>query len=212
MKPLNVFYSYSHKDEKLLEKLMAHVSSLEHSQAVAGWSDGKITAGGDWRQEIGDALEAADVILLLVSADFMKSEFCQSVELKRAIERHDKDRALVIPILLRPCDTKGTVLEKFQCIPKGAKPVTEWANRDRAFVDIVQRIRTALSAFQPAPGQAPIPAAGAASAPPESSVKETLHLVFGPNEFQSPLFLKLAIERARAVARLESVSGTGMMT
>jgi S1-C subfamily serine protease len=201
--PLNVFYSYSHKDEKLLEKLKAHLAGLERSEAVASWSDCQITAGSDWRREILQALEAADVILLLVSADFMKSDFCQSVELKRAIERHEQDRALIIPILLRPCVITGTALEKFQCIPKGGKPVTEWPNRDRAFVDIVERIRTALSAFEPRPAQAP-----AAKHP----VREVLHRVFGPNEFQSPSFLKIALQSAQAVARLEYADHRGAQT
>jgi hypothetical protein len=139
------------------------------------------------------------VILLLISSDFLRSDFCQSIELKRATERHETDRTLIIPILLRPCDIKGTVLETFQCIPKGAKPVTEWANRDRAFVDIVERIRTALSDFEPAQ-------AGAAAAP-AADVQSTLKRVLGQNEFQSPLFFVTALQRARAVACLISRNG-----
>jgi hypothetical protein len=205
VKKLKVFYSYSHKDVKLLEKLDAHLSSLRTSQVVDTWKDGMITAGSDWRKEITRALEEADIVLLLVSSDFLNSEFCQSVELKRATERHETDRTLIIPILLRPCDIKSTVLEKFQCIPKGAKPVTEWANRDRAFVDIVERIRTALSEFEP------VRTAGAAPAA-DSAVQSTLHRVFGRNEFQSPLFFRLALQRAGAVARLEGPNGQGLQT
>ena len=125
MKKLKVFCSYSHKDAKLLDQLDGHMASLRRSLAVDTWTDGMIKAGSDWRKEIMTSLETADVILLLISSDFLRSDFCQSIEFKRAIERHETDRTLIIPILLRPCDIKGTVLETFQCIPKGAKPVTE---------------------------------------------------------------------------------------
>jgi hypothetical protein len=199
MKKLKVFCSYSHKDAKLLDQLDGHMASLRRSLAVDTWTDGMIKAGSDWRKEIMTSLETADVILLLISSDFLRSDFCQSIELKRAIERHETDRTLIIPILLRPCDIKGTVLETFQCIPKGAKPVTEWANRDRAFVDIVDRIRAALSDFEPA-------RAGAAAAP-TANVQSTLKRVLGQSEFQSPLFFVTALQRARAVAWLTSRNG-----
>ena len=231
---LKIFYSYSHKDEKLLQKLEAHMSSLRKSQAVDTWQDGLIGAGSEWRREIGQALDEADIILLLLSSDFLASEFIQSVELKRAIERHQKDRTLIIPIKLRPCDVKGTVLEEFQWIPRGSKAVTEWPNRDRAFVEIVERIRTALGTFRPSKQDAiapPIPAAraaqgtGAASAggvqtPPQSGsavaaekpVAAALHQMMGPNQFHSPLLLTTLLKRAHAVARLELEGGAGMQT
>jgi hypothetical protein len=217
MKKLKVFCSYSHKDAKLLDKLDAHMSSLRTSLAVDTWKDGMIKAGSDWRKEIMASLEIADVILLLISSDFLRSDFCQSIELRRAIERHETDRTLIIPILVRPCDIKGTVLEKFQCIPKGAKPVTEWANRDRAFVDIVERIRTALSDFQPAqtgaqPAQTGAqPAQTDAAASPPAHVQSTLQRVLGQNEYQSPLFYVTALQRSRAVARLGG-AGQGIQT
>jgi hypothetical protein len=204
MKKLKVFCSYSHRDAKLLDRLDGHMSSLRMSQVVDTWKDGMIKAGSDWRKEIVDALEAADVILLLISSDFLKSDFCQSIELKRALERHETDRTLIIPILLRPCDIMGTVLEQFQCIPKGAKPVTEWANRDRAFVDIVERIRTALSDFEPTQTGGVVP--------PTANVRSTLNRVLGQNEFQSPLFFATALQRSRAVARLEDRNGQAMLT
>ena len=204
MKKLKVFFSYSHKDAKLLDKLDGHMSGLRMAQVVDTWTDGMIRAGDDWRKEIMELATTADVILLLISSDFLKSDFCQSIELKRALERHETDPTLIIPILLRPCDIKGTVVEKFQCIPKGAKPVTEWSNRDRAFVDIVERIRTALSEFEPA-------RVGTAG-PPTSNVQSTLKRVFGQSEFQSPLFLAIALRRARAVARLEDRHGSAAQT
>jgi hypothetical protein len=198
MKRLKVFYSYSHKDQKLLEKLEAHMASLRRSQAVETWQDGLITAGSDWRAAIGKALDEADVILLLLSADFLNSDFCQSIELKRAVERYQDDQTLIIPIKLRPCDIQGTVLESLQWIPRGSKAVTEWPNRDRAFVDIVERIRTALSAFQPAKGPPP-----SVTQTVERPVQAALHMILGPNEFQSPMLLQTLLKRAHAVARLE---------
>src|SRR5436190_14386435 len=97
-----VFVSYSHKDRDRWDKLAAHLSSLKKRGQIAHWSDSDVAPGTEWKKQILVHLNSAPIILLLISADFMASAFCSSIELTRAIERHDADEARVIPILLRP--------------------------------------------------------------------------------------------------------------
>ena len=108
---------------------------------ITGWHDRKIAAGTEWKGQIDSHLESARIILLLASADFLASDYCYDVELKRAIERHEAGEARVIPIILRPCDWHTAPFGKLQALPTDTKPITEWSNRDRAFHDVTARIR-----------------------------------------------------------------------
>jgi hypothetical protein len=141
---LKVFYSYSHRDEELRDQLEKHLSALRREGVIAEWHDRKITAGSEWKGDIDAQLEEADVILVLVSADFLGSEYCCDVEMKRAMERHQHGYARVIPVIIRACDWKNTLFADIQSLPTDGKPVTSWVNTDEAFVDVVQGIRAAL--------------------------------------------------------------------
>lgn len=142
---LRVFYVYSHKDERLLGQLQTHLASFERNGLITGWSDRKIGAGRDWENEIAAELEAANIILLLVSADFLASDYCQDIEMKRALERHDAGEATVIPIILRPVHWTDTPLRRIQALPDRAKPVTTWRNRDEAWASVASGIRNAIN-------------------------------------------------------------------
>ncbi len=141
---LEVFISYSHRDKGLRGELEKHLANLKRQQLITSWYDGDIIPGTEWQQEIVQHLNSAQLILLLVSADFMDSDFCYSIEMEQAIARHDADQARVIPILLRPTDWKGAPFEKLQALPSGATPVTDWPDRDKAFLNVVQGIRAAI--------------------------------------------------------------------
>jgi len=141
---VSVFFSYAHKDEDLRDELAKHLKILERQGIITAWHDRKIDAGAEWAGEIDEKLNAADIILLLISADFVASDYCYDVELKRAIERHNQGEAKVIPIILRPVDWEGTSFQKLQALPQGAKPITDWDNRDKAFLDIAQGIRRSV--------------------------------------------------------------------
>jgi hypothetical protein len=143
-KASEIFYSYSHKDRELRDELERHLSILKRSGLIRVWHDREIDAGADWAGEIHQHLNRADVILLLISADFLASDYCYDVELKRAIERHDAGQAIVVPIILRPVDWSGAPFAGLECLPTDARPVTTWANRDEAFRDIAEGIRRAL--------------------------------------------------------------------
>jgi len=166
--PISLFYSYSHKDEALRDELETHLTLLRRHGVVRGWHDRRIPAGTEWAGQIDQHLEAADVILLLVSADFLASDYCYDKEMKRALERHGAGAARVIPVILRPCDWQSAPFWKLQALPKDGKPVATWKDRDEAFTDIARGIREAVASLAAgAPDHsAPAPPAEVVTPPP----------------------------------------------
>ena len=136
-----VFYAYAREDEALRERLEVHLSVLTREGLIEPWHDGRIAPGAEWSAEIRRQLDAADVVLLLVTADFLASSLGWEVEMTRALERHEAGEARVVPVIVRPCDWKSTPLAKLQAVPKDAIPVTRWADPEDAWVDVAQRIR-----------------------------------------------------------------------
>lgn len=141
---IEIFFSYSHVDEKLRDQLEKQLSLLKWQGLITSWHDRKIGAGMEWGPEIDLHLNAATIILLLISPDFMASPYCYSVEVQRAMQRHGAGEACVIPIILRPVYWKRALFGRLQALPKNAKPVTLWQNRDEAFFDIAEGIRKAV--------------------------------------------------------------------
>jgi hypothetical protein len=138
---IEVFCSYSHKDDLLREELETHLSILQADGVINSWHDHAIPAGKEWQSQIDERLNSAQIILLLISPDFLASKYCREVEVKRALERHNAGEARVISILLRDVDWHGSPLSKLQALPKGARAVTSWPNRDQAFKDVTIGIR-----------------------------------------------------------------------
>src|SRR5262245_31180866 len=141
---LEVFFSYSHRDEALCDELNAHLAALKRQNVIKSWTDRRITAGDDWRDEIEKHLNSADLILLLVSADFINSDFCYLIETSRALLRHESGDARVIPVIVRPVDWRGLPIGKLQALPKDSEPVTSWPNRDEAWLNVAQGTRRAI--------------------------------------------------------------------
>jgi hypothetical protein len=141
---ISVFLSYIKKDEPLLRKLEIHLSLLKRQRLISTWDNRQIVAGTDWAKEVDQRLEQASIILLLVSADFLASDYCYEREMQRALQRHEAGQARVIPIIIRPCDWKSAPFAHLQPLPTAAKAVTTWSNPDEAWVDIAQGVRKAL--------------------------------------------------------------------
>ncbi|MGH9769513.1 MAG: toll/interleukin-1 receptor domain-containing protein, partial [Blastocatellia bacterium] len=141
---LEVFFSYSHLDEALCNELNAHLAALKRQSVIKNWTDRRITAGDDWRDKIEKPLDSADLILLLVSSDFLNSDFCYLIETSRALLRHDSGDARVIPVIVRPVDWQGEPISKLQALPKDGKAVTSWPNRDEAWLNVAQGVRKAI--------------------------------------------------------------------
>ncbi|MDT5060674.1 MAG: hypothetical protein QOH63_1133 [Acidobacteriota bacterium] len=117
---------------------------LQRDGVIKGWHDRRIIASQEWDGKINEHLNSADIILLLVSSDFLASKYCYDIEVIRAMERHDAGETRVIPIILRPCDWQTAPFGKVQGLPKDAKPVTRWDDKDEAFLDIARGIRRAV--------------------------------------------------------------------
>jgi len=145
-KTVEVFFSYSHRDQDLRAQLETHLSLLKHQGIISSWHDRKIIAGTEWAREIDEHLNTAQIILLLISADFLASSYCYDIEVMRAMERHNAGEARVIPIILRHCDWNLAPFGKLQALPTDGKPVDSrnWYNKDEAFHNIAQGIRKAV--------------------------------------------------------------------
>jgi hypothetical protein len=139
-KPISLFYSYSHKDEDLRLKLETHLSTLRRGGLIAEWHDRKLEPGDAWKDEIDRHLTSADIVLLLVSSDFFASDYCWGEEMAKALERHGRGQARVIPVILRHCRWMSTPLAALQAVPRGAKPIKSWPDEDEAFDDVVAAI------------------------------------------------------------------------
>ena len=149
-KGIEIFFCYAHEDEALLKKLKAHLIPLQRQRVIDLWHDRDISAGSEWEQEINQHLNAAQIILPLVSPDFMASDYCYGIEMKRALERHQRGEARVIPIILRPVYWQG-ILGNLQALPTDAKPVKSWSDVDKALFDVIEGIRKVVVQLGPKP-------------------------------------------------------------
>ncbi len=145
---LRLFYSYSHKDDLLREQLETHLKLLQRQGLIQPWHDRRILPGDEWVKAIDDNLNRADIILLLVSADFIASDYCYEIEVKRAMERHEAGEARVIPIILRPVDWRGTPFNKLSWLPQNGEPVTQWRDRDAAWLNVETGIKETIAAMK----------------------------------------------------------------
>lgn len=155
MRKLRVFLSYSHKDEKELNRLNTHLADLKHLNLIETWHDRKIMGGSNWEQAILQELEQADVILLLVSPDFIASSFCRCTEMNRAIQRDREGNALVIPVALKPVAKFPKEILHLQGVPRDLKPVTKYQPIDDGYIAAVTLITEALEAFAAKPKTIP---------------------------------------------------------
>lgn len=168
-----VFISYSHKDEALRDQLEVQLAMLKRQGLIEVWHDRRMVAGDHLDWTISKELDEADIVLLLVSPDFIASDYCYKIEKGRALERHRAGTARLISVILRPCDWTHTDLRQYLVTPRDGKPITLWPDRDEAFLDVAQSIRRAIqeigvanapedvhrfiSPVAPAPQPAPLP-------------------------------------------------------
>jgi hypothetical protein len=139
--PIPLFYSYAHRDEQLRDQLRAHLSQLRLSGVIEEWHDRKIAPGEDWKRQIDSHLAHAKIILLLISADFLASEYCYGIEMDTAMKMHASGEARVIPVVLRACDWHESRFGHLQAVPRDGIAVTSWSNIDEAFTDVAKKIK-----------------------------------------------------------------------
>lgn len=144
---IKAFISYSHHDKEYCKELEKHLSVLKRNKKIQTWTDQKLIPGDEWNELISKEISEADLILLLISPDFLASDFCYEIEMNAAILRHTNNQARVIPIFIRFCDWNGTPFTKLQSLPSGGKPVKDWADIDKAFLNVVEGIKKALDSI-----------------------------------------------------------------
>lgn len=155
----SLFFSYSHQDEALRNQLDVQLAMLKRQGVIDTWHDRRIVAGENLNNAISHHVENDDIILLLVSPDFLASDYCYDVEMQRAMERHDAGEAVVIPVILRPCDWHGAPFGELMATPTDGKPVTMMPDRDAAFLEVTRAIRTATEKHIAQATRSPAPVA-----------------------------------------------------
>lgn len=142
---LRVFISYSHKDREMKEDLEIFLFQLKDSKYIDVWQDGELTAGEEFNAEISEALQHADIILLLVSQYFIVSPFIRQEELSVAMDRHEQGKARVIPIILKPCNWHGQPYGKLVALPRDGKPVVEYESKDAVYTAIALELERVVN-------------------------------------------------------------------
>lgn len=137
---MKIFISYSHKDENYKIELLKQLSNLQRDRIIDGWHDGKIKPGDKWDDSIKKALYESEIVLFLISADFMASDYINNTEIKISLERYVKKEIQIVPIILRPCLWQESEFGQFQVLPKDAKPLAMWKDIDEGLLDITKGI------------------------------------------------------------------------
>lgn len=177
---VELFFSYSHKDEELRDELVKHLTILQRQGLISTWYDRRILAGENFSKKIDENIERAHIILLLISSDFLASEYCYEKELSRAMQRYELGEARVIPIILRDCDWEDASFSKLMALPEDGQAVTgeKWNNLDQAFTNIVKGIRRVVKELQSNSAiQKPIPSTTAIYDPKEATLANTKSFV-----------------------------------
>ena len=206
--PLEVFISYAHADASLRKELEKHLSLLQQRKLITSWHDRQIPAGAEWEGEIDAHLNSAQIILLLISADFLSSRYCYGIEMKRALERHHAGEARVIPIILRPVDwEQEPSLHMLQALPTNAKAVTTWPmppTYDEAFQDIAREIRKVVEEY----GKHPVTAI--------ANIAQVWNVPYRRNPFftgqesiLTQLYTTLNANKFAALTQAQAISGLG---
>jgi NACHT domain/TIR domain len=155
--PVTLFYSSAPEDASLCDQLDKHLSLLREQGLIITWHARLIPPGTDTAQVTNTFLSTASIILLLISPDFLASDYYYNVEMKRALERQKNGESYVIPVLLRSVDRQGVPFERLQSLPSDGRPVTSWSDQDEAFHDVAQGIRQVVEHLHKAPDKKPLP-------------------------------------------------------
>lgn len=149
--PVKLFCCYAHTDKAFRAELEKHLGLLKRLGVIHAWHDRKIPAGQAWAGPLDPHLETAEVLLLLVSPDFIAADFCYGREMARALVRHEQGLTMVVPVLLRPTDLADTPLLALPCLPLGLKPISLWLDKEQAYLDVTKGLRQLLGEWHERP-------------------------------------------------------------
>ena len=136
-----IFISYVHEDEAFKEELEKRLKPYRRTGKVESWNDRAILAGTEWDDEIKHQLEAANIIIFLVSPDFLASDYVHDVQIANALERYNNGLVRIVPIVVRPSDLSELQIKSFQALPKDAKAITQWPDQDVAWLNVIDGLK-----------------------------------------------------------------------
>ncbi len=142
------FISYSHRDERVLERLHVHMAVLKRDGKIASWYDKEILAGGNLDVNISSALSNSDIFLAIVSPDYLNSQYCYEKEFQEALKMQERGEIIIVPIIAEPCDWMSSPFSKMKAVPKDGKPVSEWTNENVAYLNVIDELRRLIDAKQ----------------------------------------------------------------
>lgn len=146
-KPLNMFISYSHKDESYVDDLKKHLITLKRRNILDEWHDRELIVGDTFDSEIKDKLANADLVAFLVSVDFINSWYCYNVELQDTLQRLTNNTVRIIPIIIRHCKWQDTELSEYLAATKDGKPISKYTDPDAAWVEVIDSIENAAKKY-----------------------------------------------------------------
>ncbi|MCX7112756.1 MAG: toll/interleukin-1 receptor domain-containing protein [Proteobacteria bacterium] len=147
-RPIEIFFSYAHEDENLMDDVRRQLIGAERRGILVKWHDRQIPPGAEWESDIDRRLLESEVILLLVSPHFIQSRYCYGVEMRIALERHDRGEAAVVPVILRPCLWHDEAIGKLQALPTDGKPLSLWTNQDEGTLNIAEGVLKVVSSLR----------------------------------------------------------------
>ena len=216
MTDITLFFSYAQEDERMLTELKKHLQSLKRQGLLTGWYDHNIAAGLEWMQERANQLNAATLIALLISPDYLNSDYIYSSEMSKAMQRHEAGTARILPIFLRPTYWEGTPFAKLKSLPTDARPLTAWQDSDQAYLDVTTGISRVLKEIQAQSARSP---EQLASPPPSSQPTPPQHLFTVPflrdpfftgrEEILARLHTLLSADQPTALTQPPAISGLG---
>lgn len=199
----NVFISYSRRDKDYCLDLIKYLKPLEKEGLISIWYDGEIAPGLEWNSEIVEHLNKADIVLLLVSVEFINSDYIAKIELERAMQRHETKEARVIPIIIRGAPWEKEPFAKLHVLPEGAKPVNRWDYEEEAYLNIAQGIRKSIGDIKPQGVGALLPAEGVVSILEDRLPEEEYYRLYGLKGLRpGPIVQNFAINRNDALKEL----------
>lgn len=202
---VEVFCSYAHEDEEYRQQFETHLSALKRQGLISLWHDQQILPGSNWAHTIDKHLETASIIVLLISADFIASDYCYDVEMERALERHKANEARVIPIVVRPCEWQQLPLASLHALPTDGKPISTWTPRDEAWMQVTAGLRRVIEDLSLLSTSAP-----RSFLPPIWMIPYPRNPFFlGRDELLSQIHTLLQACQVTALSQAQAISGLG---
>ena len=198
------FVAYARVDKDVVERLLTHLEGLKHKGKLETWYDGKIAAGEPWEIQISDELNRSDIVVLCVSADFLASDYVQTVEVPRALQRSRTGQCRVIPVILNHCAWHGHSFASFQVVPADGKPIADYDNPEEAWTEVIKAIDGAIEAGSGRTDHSP---AAKSTPTPEGALAKRFHSHETPSDRDIDEFV---LETLKAIRRYFQASVTNL--